>query len=226
MHEQTEFHEEYRTFYPDGTMRWILSQGRAYYDGTGEPERMLGTVIDISDRKEAESALVRTNSILQTVINGTRDVIYVKDLQGRYVLANKAAAIWVNRTVESMLGQDDRALFPADVARQIQTVDQKVIENEEYITYEEQLLKGNELRSLLSAKYPWRNELGKILGVIGISIDVTELKQTETDLKERNEYIQILYETSRDLLSTYEPLALVDALFDKLKTFDRIGYLL
>lgn len=173
--------------------------------------------MDISDRKQAESAFIRTNSILQTVINGTRDVIYVKDLQGRYVLANQAAAIWLNRTVESMLGEDDLALFPADVARQIQTADQQVIENEEFITYEEQLLKGDELRSLLSAKYPWRNELSEVVGVIGISIDVTDLKQAEADLKERNEYIQILYETSRDLLSTYEPLTLVDALFAKLK---------
>ncbi len=215
--DHTEFNEEYRIFHPDGTMCWILARGRGYYDATGEPERMSGTVMDISDRKQAESAFIRTNSILQTVINGTRDVIYVKDLQGRYVLANQAAAICLNRTVESMLGQDDLALFPDDVARQIQTADQQVIENEEFITYEEQLLKGDELRSLLSAKYPWRNELGEVVGVIGISIDVTDLKQAEADLKERNEYIQILYETSRDLLSTYQPLTLIDALFAKLK---------
>lgn len=222
--DHTEFNEEYRIFHSDGTIHWILARGQSYYDKTGEPYRMVGTVMDISEqhaalreRKQAESDFVRTNSILQTVINGTRDVIYVKDLQGRYVLANQAAAIWLNRTVESILGQDDLALFPDDVARQIQTADQKVIENEEYITYEEQLLKGDELRSLLSAKYPWENELGEVVGLIGISIDVTDLKQAEADLKERNEYIQILYEISRDLLSTYQPLSLVDALFDKLK---------
>ncbi|MFM2313753.1 MAG: hypothetical protein RLZZ04_3029 [Cyanobacteriota bacterium] len=217
LRDHIEFHEEYRTFHPDGTMHWILARGRGYYDGTSEPERMTGTVMDISDRKQAESAFIRTNGILQTVINGTRDVIYVKDLQGRYVLANQAAAIWLNKTVESMLGQDDLALFPDDVARRIQITDQQVIENEEFITYEEQLLKGDELRSLLSAKYPWRNELGEVVGLIGISIDVTDLKQAEADLKESNEYIQILYEISRDLLSTYQPLSLVDVLFDKLK---------
>jgi PAS domain S-box-containing protein len=76
--DRTEFNEEYRTFYPDGTMRWILSQGRAYYDATDEPKRMLGTVLDISDRKQSEASLVETNGILQAVIHGTNDVIYVK----------------------------------------------------------------------------------------------------------------------------------------------------
>jgi len=196
LRDRTEFNEEYRTFYPDGTMRWILAQGRAYYDATGEPNRMLGTVLDISERKEAELAFVKTNNILQTVINGTRDVIYVKDLQGHYVLANQAAARWLNRTVESMLGQDDLALFPADVARQIQTTDRQVIENEEFITYQEQLLKGDELRSLLSSKYPWRNNQGEVIGMIGISIDVTELKQAEEALAFQEQRYRYIFEST------------------------------
>jgi PAS domain S-box-containing protein len=211
LREQTEFNEEYRTFYPDGTMRWILARGRGYYDETGKPYRMLGIVIDISDRKEAESAFLRTNSILQTVINGSRDVIYVKDLQGRYVLANQAAALWLNRKVESILGQDDLALFPADVARQIQTADRQVIENEEFITYEEQLLKGDEMRSLLSTKYPWLNTQSEVIGMIGISIDVTDLKQAEVDLRESEERYRFLVENTSDLvfrIGLRQPLAL------------------
>jgi PAS domain-containing protein len=101
----------------------------------------------------------------------------------------------LNRTVESILGQDDLALFPADVARQIQTADRQVIENEEFITYEEQLLKDDEMRSLLTSKYPWHNNQGEVIGMIGISIDVTNLKQAEADLQQRNQHIQILYET-------------------------------
>ncbi|MEY4518631.1 MAG: hypothetical protein RLZZ499_1230, partial [Cyanobacteriota bacterium] len=57
----------------------------------------------------------------------------------------------------------------------------------------------------------------EVKGIIGISRDVTDFKQAEADLQQHNEYIQILYETSRDLLSTYQPLTLIDALFDKLK---------
>jgi PAS domain S-box-containing protein len=195
LRDRTEFNEEYRTFYPDSTMHWILARGRGYYSRTGEPERISGTVMDISDRKCAEASLVETNGILQTVIDGTRDVIYVKDLQGRYVLANQAAARWLNRTVESILGQDDMALFPADIARQIQTTDRQVIENEEFITYEEQLFKGDEMRSLLSSKYPWCNNQGEMIGMIGISIDVTDLKQAEAALRESEERYRYIFDS-------------------------------
>lgn len=57
LRDRGEFVEEYRTFHPDGTMRWVLAQGRGYYEFSGEPYRMLGTVMDISDRKLAEIAL-------------------------------------------------------------------------------------------------------------------------------------------------------------------------
>jgi PAS domain S-box-containing protein len=54
LRDRIEFHEEYRTFHPDGTMHWIMARGRGYYDATGEPERMSGIVLDISDRKQAQ----------------------------------------------------------------------------------------------------------------------------------------------------------------------------
>ncbi len=52
-----EFHEEYRTIHPDNTVRWILSRGRGFYDAAGVPYRMAGTAMDITDRKQVESAL-------------------------------------------------------------------------------------------------------------------------------------------------------------------------
>ncbi len=66
LRDQTEFNQEYRTFHPDGTMRWVLARGRGYYDAGGEPYRMSGTVLDISDRKIAEAALQQqTEELIQ-----------------------------------------------------------------------------------------------------------------------------------------------------------------
>jgi PAS domain S-box-containing protein len=211
LRDRTEFNEEYRTFHPDGTMHWILARGRGYYNGKGEPERISGTVMDISDRKVAEASLVETNNILKAVINGTNDFIFVKDLQGRYVIVNQAAARWLGTTVESMLGKDDMALFPVDVAQRIQAVDRQVIARREFISYEEQLLKQNEMRSLLSTKYPWRNDRDEIIGLIGISIDVTDLKQTEVALRESEQRYRFLVENTSDLVfrvGLRQPLAL------------------
>lgn len=54
LHERNEFDEEYRAFWPDGTTRWILARGRGYYNKAGEPYRMSGTVMDITERKQAQ----------------------------------------------------------------------------------------------------------------------------------------------------------------------------
>ncbi|MEN9517949.1 MAG: hypothetical protein RLZZ381_537 [Cyanobacteriota bacterium] len=195
--------------------RWFNVSAFRFDEGQNDKFAVLFT--NITDRKQAELALTENNNILQAVISGTKDIIYVKDLQGRYVMSNQAAAQWLNVTVNSMIGQDDLDLFPAEVAQRIQTDDRRVIDANESVIYEEQLLKGDELRSLITGKYPWRNEQGEVKGIIGISRDVTDFKQAEADLKERNDHIQILYEITRDLLSTKQPLSLVEALFAKLK---------
>jgi PAS domain S-box-containing protein len=57
LRDRSEFKQEYRTIYPDGTMRWILARGRGYYDSLGQPYRMSGTVMDITDRKQSELTL-------------------------------------------------------------------------------------------------------------------------------------------------------------------------
>jgi PAS domain S-box-containing protein len=216
MRDRTDFDEEYRTFHPDGTMRWVLARGRGYYNAAGEPHRMSGTVMDVSDRKQAEAALVETNNILQAVIQSTNDVIFVKDLQGRYVLTNQAVARWLNTTVESMLGQDDVALFPADVVQRIQAVDRSVMQSGEPITYEEQLLKQGDQRSLLTTKYPWRDEQGEIIGIIGISIDVTDLRQAEVALRESEERYRHIFK-SVGVSIWEEDFAAVKGAIDQLK---------
>jgi PAS domain S-box-containing protein len=136
---------------------------------------------DITDRKQAKAALEQTNSILEAVIMGATDVVFVKDLQGRYVIANPTAAEWLNTSVEAMLGQDDTTFFPPEVAQQIMHSDRQIIQFGEPIVYEEEMPRQGEVRSLLSAKYPWRDAAGNVLGVVGISRDITTLKATEAE---------------------------------------------
>jgi PAS domain S-box-containing protein len=54
----TDFEAEYRTIYPDGSVRWLVGRGRGIYNEAGQPVRMLGVILDISDRKRAEEASI------------------------------------------------------------------------------------------------------------------------------------------------------------------------
>jgi PAS domain S-box-containing protein len=71
---------------------------------------------DISDRKQAEASLRQSYNLLEAVINSSPDCIFVKDLEGRYQLMNAPGANLFNKSVEELIGQDDSALFPPEIA--------------------------------------------------------------------------------------------------------------
>lgn len=160
---------------------WLLSL-YPLKAGTNDQVWGINVMVDeITERTQAAAALIRANGILRSVIDGTKDVIFVKDLQGRYVLANSTAADWLGTTVDAILGQDDTTLFSAEKAQQIQQIDRQVMEMGQSITYEEETLKQGSLRSLLSTKYPWRDAEGNILGMIGILQDISDRNQAELE---------------------------------------------
>ncbi len=157
-------------------------------------------VQEITDRKLAEAELARVNGILTATIDGTSDVIFVKDLQGKYVIANSTAAEWLDAKVVDILGRDDTSFFSPEIASYIAVTDRQVIETGESIVYEEEIPYQSTPRSLLSVKYPWRNPQGQIIGIIGISRDITLRKRAEAVLAERNqELTSFPYTVSHDL---------------------------
>lgn len=186
---------------------WLVS----LYPLKGNGDQVLGvntTVQEITDRKQTEAEVARANDILRSVIDGTTDIIFLKDLQGRYLIANSTAAQWLGTTVEAMIDRSDADLFPVAIAAQLQDTDRQVIQSGESIVFEEKVPKQGNFRTLLSAKYPWRNAEGELLGVIGISRDITERKQAQEALRQSEERYRSLFE------SIDEGFCVLEVLFD------------
>ncbi len=147
---------------------------------------------------------VDSGSILKSIIKDTQDIVFVKDIQGRYVVANQAAANFLGVTVSQMLGKDDRELFPAEVAESILQADRQIIVGGKLLSYEEQVPNFPEIqteklpsvRSLLTNKYPWRDDSGNILGVIGISRDITDLKESQNQLHEQEQLLRLALQSA------------------------------
>ncbi|MCW5623357.1 MAG: PAS domain-containing protein, partial [Burkholderiales bacterium] len=164
--------------------------------------------IDISERKRTEFAMRQTTELLHAVVDGTPDAIFIKDLKGRYLLLNEAAARFVGRSVETVIGVDDHALFsPADASTVIQG-DRRVMESGKVLTTEEVLTSVGVTRTYLATKAPYRDERGQVIGVLGISRDITDRKQAELER-----------DRERQLLRT-----VIDAVPDVVYTMDAVGH--
>jgi PAS domain S-box-containing protein len=134
----------------------------------------------VTAREEAEHT---QQLVLETLMQSTSDYIYVKDRAGRYVFVNAAAAQSVGKSPQEVLGKDDTAIFPPEDARQIMQKDREFMDKGTGEDYEETHLAGGRLRHLHTSKNVCRDAQGKVVGIIGISRDITELKQVEAALR-------------------------------------------
>jgi PAS domain S-box-containing protein len=155
----------------------------------------------IIKRGQAEVALQKNHSLLQAIIEETTDAIYVKDLQGRYIMINTAGASFMGKSVEEVIDKDDTELFGPDTARQIREHDETVIATGITQTYEESATTKGVTRIFLSTKWTYRDQQGVVKGLIGISRDITERKRAEEKIRHQNEYLTALHETMLGLMN-------------------------
>ena len=137
-------------------------------------------------------AFRRQGQLLDAVVSGTNDAIFVKDSQGRYLLANEAAASFVGRPVSELLGSEDSALFEPASAQRLQTLDQGVMQAGVVQNHVEQLTTadGRELTFMVT-KGPVLNGRGQVAGLFGISRDITIQSQQQQALeRSRSELLE------------------------------------
>jgi PAS domain S-box-containing protein len=133
----------------------------------------------------ASDRLARTQGLLRGVVEGTTDSVFVKDLQGRYLMMNPAGAAFRGRPADEIVGRTDADLFPPEEARAFLEADRRVIESGQVEMIEGEALKDGERRAFLATKGPIRDASGRVTGVFGISRDVTERHRMEQAIRER-----------------------------------------
>jgi two-component system CheB/CheR fusion protein len=138
-----------------------------------------------TERRLASESLRQSHGLLQAITEGTTDAVFVKDRPGRYLMINTAGARFLGKTVAEVLGKDDTELFSADTAQAIMDHDRQVMTSGEAQTDEDVGTAAGVTRTYLSTKGPYRDPEGHVLGVIGISRDITDRKQLEEQLRQR-----------------------------------------
>jgi two-component system cell cycle sensor histidine kinase/response regulator CckA len=146
--------------------------------------------------------LQKNLALLQGITEGTTDSVFVKDLQGRYLMMNSAGARSLGRGVEEVVGRKYNELFTPENAIQIRESDSAVIQAGEPCTYEEVITSPGMTRTYLSTKGPYRDASGQVVGLLGISRDITDRKRAEEEINKSQQRLRIHVE--------HTPLAVIE----------------
>jgi two-component system, cell cycle sensor histidine kinase and response regulator CckA len=177
---------DYRLYHPDGTTRWISATLIPALDQPGEVTRVDGLARDVTRQMEADVAIRQQKEFLSKVIDTSPNLIFVKDWEGRFVLANEAVATLYGTTAADLLGRTE-----ADFNRNEDEVARTLAEEREVMTtlhskhIAEQRVTpaGGGVRWLQSVKVPITSPDGSTRQLLGVATDVSERKQLEQQVR-------------------------------------------
>jgi diguanylate cyclase (GGDEF)-like protein/PAS domain S-box-containing protein len=140
---------------------------------------------DITERKKVEDRLREEENLFNTLMDNISDSIYFKDKEKRFIRVNKAKAEHSGLAPEEMIGKTDFDFFPKEIAIQSFKDDAHIMESgRSIIGKTEKIIRLDKREYWVSTtKVPWHDKEGRIIGVIGISRDITQRKQLEKQLE-------------------------------------------
>jgi sigma-B regulation protein RsbU (phosphoserine phosphatase) len=166
---------------------WLRIRGSVVRETGGRAVRLAGSMIDISQRKRAEAQIEEERHLLRMLIDHIPLQVYFKDRDSRFVLANRQMADWFGLEHPSkLIGRHDRDFFSHTHADKTSVDEQRIMETGRALTVqlERETWEGRKDTWVQTSKFPWRARDGKVRGTFGISSDVTELVEAQTQVSE------------------------------------------
>ncbi len=139
--------------------------------------------------KKATTIMQQQYALLSAINEGTTDSISAKDLQGRYTVINKAGADYIGKWENDIIGKDDTALFPPEIAQRLMDLDQRAIESGNVVVSTEKYQTGSMPEYIDDVRAPIRDTAGNIIGTFGVLRDVTEQRKAEETLRKSKQQL-------------------------------------
>ena len=188
-------------------------------DDEGNITRSLAVTIDVTERIRAEKDLKlakeelsryskdlerqvrkRTREI-NSILQYTPSVVYIKDTEGRYILVNSRFEELFGLQNEAVCGKTDFDIFPKETAEQFRNNDLQVLSQRRSCQVEEHVHQKDGIHTYLSVKFPLYDESGEIISVCGISTDITDVKKAQDQLRRLSGSIMANQEKERSAIA-------------------------
>ncbi len=181
------FGTECRYLHKDGNVRWFRIRGACHRDENGKPTVIAGTIIDITQRREAELKLAEEKHLINLLTESIPVNIYFKDEDSKFVMTNSATAQKMGFDhIEDIIGKSDHDFFDARHANKSRQDEVNIMETGEILigSLEQEFWDKNKETWCITSKYPWRDHHGKIKGTFGVTNDVSEIVGAQNRLVE------------------------------------------
>ena len=174
-------------FVPLTVAAGVIGKFMLYYD---QPYECTADELEVSraiashvalatEHKRAELARARSEQRLQAILDNSATVIFLKDLQGRYLLVNRRFEELFHVVKADVIGHTDYDIFPSEIAQRFQANDRAVLAAGGALAIEEHAPQDDGFHTYISIKFPLEEPDGAVAGVCGIATDITERKQLE-----------------------------------------------
>jgi PAS domain S-box-containing protein len=198
----------------DNQPKWLSISGRPIFDDANEFVGYLGTGRDITEQYLMEARLKLSEARIRAIMDNSPSYIYLKDIQGKYVLVNKHVEEGLGLPANEIIGKTNHELYPKYLADLYSLQDREVIEGRKVVVKELEVpvVDGNTISSLIT-KFPIFDSVDRVSTVGAVIVDVTMLKDLERQLRENekrlNEQVVTLREREQKLESQTEELLVV-----------------
>ena len=210
-----QFQMEKRYLHRSGEVITVFLQvARLEPDAQGN-QREVAQVVNISRRKQIEEELLAQKRLLQDIIDNNSSLIYVKNVDGRYLMANQSYCTFLNKSQAELLYQTDHMLFPQEIADKFVENDRMTLAGGTAVQIEEVVNQPDGLHTYLSVKFPLFDQNGTPYAVAGISTDITERKKNEEALFRSTKQLQTIRQMGLELVSQLEVDPLVQMILAK-----------
>ncbi|GAB4467369.1 MAG: hypothetical protein OHK0037_24100 [Elainellaceae cyanobacterium] len=181
---KTTYAADYRVIWPDGSIHWLAGRGDVLLDDDGKPLSMVGTVLDITLRKEAEEARRRSEERFQAFMDHSPTAAWMVSNDGQMLYINQTYLKMFTLPTPDVVGKTLFDLYPSEVATEFLHNVQTVIRNRRMLaTIEPIPLPDGTIGDSLVYKFPMSDGSGQQV-VGGIAIDITDRKRAEAALQD------------------------------------------
>lgn len=190
----------------DGTEEWGSTTKLPWRDNNGRVIGTFGITRNVTATKIAEDMLTDERNLLRTIIDHLPSRIFVKDIDSRYVINNQAHQQMLGvKSQEAARGKTTLQFFPGERGRQAMADDQQVLGGGPAILEQEKSDFGphGDTRWSLTTKVPLTDLRGKLVGLVGISHDITSRKRIEQELQRRTDEMETDFRMARQIQEVF-----------------------